>query len=110
MTKYSIVFLLIITSSCTSQRQVATTPTLPNNIVVNGKLFTALFQQQAAEYKALCFQAFNIARFRLDEALKDTSSRPRAIITDIDETMLDNSFYAVHQGLKGKDYDGESWR
>jgi 5'-nucleotidase (lipoprotein e(P4) family) len=32
-----------------------------------------------------------------------------AIITDIDETFLDNSPYAVHQALMGKDYEASSW-
>jgi 5'-nucleotidase (lipoprotein e(P4) family) len=80
-----------------------------NNTVVDGKLFTALFQQQAAEYNALCFQAYNIAKLRLDESLKNKSTKKRALVTDIDETVLNNSAYAVHQALQGKDYDAASW-
>lgn len=79
-----------------------------NGIVPDGKIFTALYQQKAAEYRALCLQAFNIAKLRLD-AYKPASSKPLAIITDIDETVLDNSPYAVHQGLQGKDYEPASW-
>ncbi|MDP4262273.1 MAG: 5'-nucleotidase, lipoprotein e(P4) family [Bacteroidota bacterium] len=63
---------------------------------------------KGAEYKALCLQAYNIARLRLDEALKQPSSKPKAIITDIDETFLDNSPYSVHRALQGKDYDAAS--
>ncbi|HEY6503638.1 MAG TPA: 5'-nucleotidase, lipoprotein e(P4) family, partial [Chitinophagaceae bacterium] len=68
------------------------------------------FQQRAAEYKALCIQAYNIAHLRLEEALKIPSAKPKAIITDIDETFLDNSPYAVHRALQGKDYDSPSWQ
>jgi predicted secreted acid phosphatase len=34
------------------------------------KLLPVLWQQYAAEYRALCYQAFNIAGLRLNEALK----------------------------------------
>lgn len=81
-----------------------------SSLVPDGKLWSSLFQQKAAEYKALCLQAYNIARLRLDEALKNPSGRPKAVVTDIDETFLDNSPYAVHQALKGKDYDALSWQ
>ena len=106
-----IVFLLLVTSvSCHNARKVADSNinTAAPGIVINGKLFTAVFQQRAAEYRALCFQAFNIARLRLDQALQRTVKRP-AVITDIDETVLDNSPYAVHQALLGKDYDQTEW-
>ncbi len=72
-------------------------------------MWASLYEQKAAEYKALCLQAYNIARLRLDEALKQPLIKPRAIITDIDETVLDNSPFAVHMSLQGKDYDGNSW-
>ena len=81
-----------------------------NNLTSNGKLFTSAFQQQAAKYKALCFQAYNTATLRLDQAISNsTSTLPKAVITDIDETILDNSPYSVHRALSGKDYEPTSW-
>jgi len=77
--------------------------------VIDGKLWSSLFEQKAAEYRALCLQAYNIARLRLDEALLQPSSKPIAIITDIDETFLDNSPFSVHQALQGKDYEVAAW-
>lgn len=52
-----------------------------------------LFQQNAAEYKALCYQAFNTAKLMVDLNLADQNIKTtkRAIILDIDETVLDNS-------------------
>ena len=51
-----------------------------------------LFQQTAAEYRALCYQAFNIAKLRLEmDSRKMGLSRQQAIVLDIDETVLDNS-------------------
>ncbi len=59
-----------------------------------------LFMQKAAEFRALAYQAFNIARMRLDadfdkKNLKKLSKAERrmtrAVVVDIDETVLDNS-------------------
>ncbi|HEX8247432.1 MAG TPA: 5'-nucleotidase, lipoprotein e(P4) family [Pyrinomonadaceae bacterium] len=57
-----------------------------------------LFMQKAAEYRALAYQAFNIAEMRLDADEKDRKKlpsaerrKPRAIVVDVDETVLDNS-------------------
>jgi 5'-nucleotidase (lipoprotein e(P4) family) len=53
-----------------------------------------LYQQTAAEYRALCYQAFNIAKIRVDESSKMLGGLKKpAIVVDIDETMLDNSPY-----------------
>jgi 5'-nucleotidase (lipoprotein e(P4) family) len=57
-----------------------------------------LWMQKAAEYRALCYQAFNWARKTLDEDEKTRKKlprgerkKPRAVVVDIDETVLDNS-------------------
>jgi 5'-nucleotidase (lipoprotein e(P4) family) len=104
---YAAAFLVIVSACSTPNR---THNTHPNAGWVNGgKIWSSIFQQQAAEYDALCIQAYNIARFRLDDALLLTHSKPLAIVTDIDETVLDNSPYAVRQGLAGKDYELSTW-
>jgi 5'-nucleotidase (lipoprotein e(P4) family) len=55
-------------------------------------VMATLFQQHAAEYRALSYQAFNLARIVLERDLRDDNvNSPRAIIVDIDETLLDNS-------------------
>ncbi|MDB5198248.1 MAG: acid phosphatase [Chitinophagaceae bacterium] len=108
MKKISIVVWFVI-AACTTSKQISKTPSLPQNIAVTGKVFASLYQQRAAEYRALCLQAFNIARLRVDENLQMTPGKPKAIITDIDETILDNSAYEVHQTLQGKDYESASW-
>src|SRR6186713_3170495 len=59
-----------------------------------------LYMQKAAEYRALAYQAFNLARWQLDADLKGKNKddiakaerkKPRAVVVDIDETVLDNS-------------------
>jgi 5'-nucleotidase (lipoprotein e(P4) family) len=108
MKKYFILITALVLGCTTARQQTGNTVASPN-LTADGKLFTALFQQRAAEYKALCFQAFNIAHIRVDEALAQPQSKPLAIVTDIDETVLDNSAYDVKQSLQGKDYEQKSW-
>lgn len=67
-------------------------------------LYATLFQQQAAEYRALCYQAFNLAEMQLLDAIKQQSTKPKAIITDIDETILDNSPYQAAAIVGGFGY------
>ncbi|MFC4261788.1 5'-nucleotidase, lipoprotein e(P4) family [Ferruginibacter yonginensis] len=81
---------------------------LPQNISLNGKLFSSLFQQRAAEYRALCLQSYNMAKWRIDSYVSN-NDKPKAIITDIDETILDNSPYAVHAAFGGSEYTLDSW-
>lgn len=52
-----------------------------------------LWQQHSAEYRALCEQAYNYARLSLDAMLDTTTAdvSTLAIVTDLDETVIDNS-------------------
>lgn len=65
-----------------------------------------LWFQTAAENRALQYQAFNIARIVLDQDLSRPSkdSKKRAIIVDVDETILDNSRYEGKMILEKKEY------
>ena len=109
MKKIYFIFAIVILGAFIVPKKITSGTLVSDNIAVTGKLFTSLYQQHAAEYKALCFQAYNIARLRIDESLQQASSKKRAIITDIDETILDNSPFAVHQALQGKEYDFTAW-
>jgi 5'-nucleotidase (lipoprotein e(P4) family) len=80
------------------------------SIANGGKTWASIYQQRAAEYKALCFQAYNIAKMRLDIALKKHHSKPYAIVTDIDETLLDNSPYDAQRALNNLNYDTTTWK
>lgn len=97
--------LLLPLSSCVSSKKVQT------NELPFAKVYTAAWMQRSAEYEALCYQAFNGARFYLQQSLElqQEDSKPLAIVTDIDETVLDNSPNAVHLGLQGKLFEPDAW-
>jgi len=111
---------ILFLNACSPAKKVATTTAVNTNTPINstantsiandGKVWASLWQQRAAEYKALCFQAYNIARQRVDEGVKRISTKPLAIVTDIDETLLDNSPYDAKRGLQNLDYSDETWK
>ncbi|MDR6940269.1 5'-nucleotidase, lipoprotein e(P4) family [Mucilaginibacter pocheonensis] len=109
-------FAILFLTACSSTKKVSTTTNtaIPVNgnisIANDGKVWASLWQQRAAEYKALCFQAYNIARQRVDEGVKRVGTKPLAIVTDIDETLLDNSPYDAKRGLQNLDYDDKTWK
>lgn len=70
-----------------------------------------LWQQHAAEYEALCYQAYNIGERRLDELVdvNKTYDKPLAVVMDIDETVLDNSSYNATLIKNKMLYSKKSW-
>ena len=75
------------------------------------KEYPILWQQQSAEYRALCYQAFNIASLRLNGLIKNKITNKRlAIITDLDETILDNSYHQAELIKKNEEYTNKSWK
>ena len=80
------------------------------SIANGGKVWASLYQQRAAEYKALCFQAYNLAKLRLNEALKHKGKKPLAVVTDIDETLLDNSPQDAVRAINNQEFDIQTWK
>lgn len=77
----------------------------------NPKTLPVLWQQTAAEYRALCYQAFNLARLRIDEIPeKELKEGHLAIITDLDETILDNSFREAQLILDHQEHSSSNWK
>jgi acid phosphatase len=70
-----------------------------------------LYMQTAAEYRACCYQAYNVARRRLGELLADApvnGKRP-AVVMDLDETVLDNAGYQAMLLRSRLTYDQRLW-
>jgi predicted secreted acid phosphatase len=54
-------------------------------------VMATLWFQRSAEYRALCYQAYNLAELRIKEYLAHPNSeKPAAVIFDIDETLLES--------------------
>jgi 5'-nucleotidase (lipoprotein e(P4) family) len=73
-------------------------------------VMSTLWMQASAEFRALCYQAFNLARMNLDKFLASYSgTKPVAVIVDADETVIDNGAYEAF--LIGQDfgYSSKTW-
>lgn len=68
-----------------------------------------LWQQSAAEYRALTYQAYNIARDQLALQMKRAQGDKLAIVLDLDETVLDNSPYQGMTILEDQGFTPKSW-
>nr|WP_044549177.1 5'-nucleotidase, lipoprotein e(P4) family [Serratia liquefaciens] len=64
--------------------------------------------QQSGEYQALTHQAFNSARLAFDQA-KVAPGKKKAVVVDLDETMLDNSPYSGWQAQQGQPFAAATW-
>jgi 5'-nucleotidase (lipoprotein e(P4) family) len=67
------------------------------------------WQKMSAEYYALCIQAYNMAKLKIDKALINSSKEPLAIIADIDETVLNNLPYNEMLIETGESFSQKTW-
>ena len=78
----------------------------------NPLLWAMAYKQTAAEFYALCHQAYNLARMRIDIALAGhkPGDRPLAVITDMDNTILHALSYWGYLINEGRDFfDDAIW-
>src|SRR5712691_6392400 len=70
-----------------------------------------LWQQASGERRALSYQAFALARMMLDRDLKMNRRlrTPRAIVVDLDETILDNGLYQGMQVRNHVNFNQKDW-
>ncbi len=94
-------FLLVLLSvalfSCTNvqqQKQVYTSLASGKKPADNALLMATLYNYYAAEYQALCYQAYNVAKERVTQLHNEFPEKKNmAVVLDIDETVLNNSPY-----------------
>lgn len=75
----------------------------------NRSLDATLYMQTAAEYRASCYQAYNLAAARLDELIKGGAGK-FAVVMDLDETVLDNSRFQAMLLKNGLAWDKDLWK
>ena len=103
--KIIILLSLLIISSCS------------NNVnkkknIDSSSLLSINYMQTSAEVRALYYQAFNIAKFKLDNYLKlkvkddnlDKENKKDAIIVDVDETIVVTIPYNAINMMKSRNY------
>ena len=93
-------------------------PCNPGHTILNATLWV----QSSAEFRAVSTQTFAAARRALDEALADPArvgateetnadpNQPPAIVTDVDETVLDNTPFEARMIQAGRTYEAPAWK
>ena len=121
-------FLLLITIAAAGCAARATPVAVPETGTRTGgvaapheNLNAVLWMQTALEYEATAVQAYRLGQVQLDAALKDprwnaaieqpgdASALPPAVILDIDETVLDNSYYQARLVRDGTVFANDTW-
>ena len=114
---------LVAVASCASHSSVQTTTVAPTTSTApsHENLNAVVWMQTAQEYEASAIQAYRLAMLQLDAALKDptwtaaleqtgdASKLPPAVVLDIDETVLDNSFFQARLVRDRAVYSAERW-
>ncbi len=66
--------------------------------------------RDSAEHRALFLQVFRTAAAHVDREAARREPGTWAVVTDVDETVLDNSLYQLERERQGLGFTSESWR
>ncbi|MBA2303018.1 MAG: hypothetical protein H0W08_10330 [Acidobacteria bacterium] len=119
----STLLVALAIAGCAShgQQAPATGAAPPASSGAHENLNAVNWMQTALEYEASALQAYRLAQIQLDTALADrswtaaieqtgdASALPPAVILDIDETVLDNSYYQARMIRDGTAFATVTW-
>jgi 5'-nucleotidase (lipoprotein e(P4) family) len=112
---------IILASSNCAARQAPLATTAGVTPPAHENLNAVLWVQAALEYEASAIQAYKLAQVRLDQAIADRSwtaaveqqtdpsALKPAVIVDVDETVLDNSYYQARMIRDTTSYNTSTW-
>lgn len=100
--------LLTLTARAQNLTAQAAQPAQADNEYQTGAV---LWQQSSAEARALQYQAFALARLMLDRDLRANArlKRKRAVVVDVDETVLDNSSPQAELVINRQAFNSAGW-
>jgi len=102
-----LIFTLALSSCCNSNTSKTASHKQQNDYLT----MSILWYQRASECRALYYQAFNYAKHSLVANLADSNNdKPKAVVVDIDETVLDNSPFEAYSIRTGKAYSAKLWQ
>ncbi|MEM7163921.1 MAG: HAD family acid phosphatase [Planctomycetota bacterium] len=117
----AVVLLILVAAAITAVPGAADEPAPSHTAAPHELLHATLWMQRSAEYRAICLQTFQWGKALVDQGLSDNSwhaaleedtgpsDKPTAIIVDVDETLLDNSFYEARLVRDEQEYSSKSW-
>jgi 5'-nucleotidase (lipoprotein e(P4) family) len=123
MTKTSRHWITIAVLGCVLAILLAASSVLHNTPPANllpERIYAAnLWMQTSAEYRAICLQTFRIALSQVQKTVENASHREgrsvaddgkrMAVVTDLDETILDNSRFRSEVAIRGLRSSPQLW-
>ncbi|HJZ67666.1 MAG TPA: 5'-nucleotidase, lipoprotein e(P4) family [Blastocatellia bacterium] len=102
--------LLLVILTLTIPSKTATPP-IPEQADNEYQIGGVLWQEASAESRALQYQAYTLGRLMLDRdfRLYQKSRLKRAVVVDVDETVLDNSRYQAELIVNRQPFTSASW-
>lgn len=121
--RFALLVALALASGCAARDSSSTPPGAADRRTAVGdeNLNAVLWIQSALEYRASALLAYRTAQHQLDVALNTPSwtaaieqpdsspALPPAVIVDVDETVLDNSFYQARMARNRTAYSEQTW-
>jgi 5'-nucleotidase (lipoprotein e(P4) family) len=102
-----LILIVFVLSSCAVKR----TGNISSAENQDPLLLSVLWFQKSAEMKALYYQGYNIAKRSLAQKLiTSPGNKLKAVIMDIDETILDNSPSEAYQILNNVPFTDQLWK
>lgn len=120
MIRHAVLATLALSIGCAT-RTPPQTAGMPAAGAPHENLNATLWVQTAIEYEATALQAYRLAQLQLDTALADptwtaaieqqgdASRLPPAVVVDVDETVLDNSYYQARMIRDNTLYSSKTW-
>ena len=103
--KYIFPLLFLLAGSLPALAQPPAKTPLPADTIMD----TTLWVQTSAEYRAIAEEVYAVATEKLLAIAKRKYIRPIAVVVDVDETILDNSAFQVHQIQAWKGFNPIDW-
>lgn len=103
--------LFLVSASTISVAKEVNQPTYTDAELNQQSVMAVLWTQVSGEYRALSYQAFNVAKMSLDNYLATHKGNKKvAIVVDADETVINNSAYNAWLISQGKSYSQPTWQ
>ncbi len=97
----------LLLSGCAPHQQAAAPETAQQKLTEQ-TVFAVNWMQQSGEISALSYQAFNTAETAFTQARAEAGLK-KAVVVDLDETMIDNTAYAGWQIKHGQPFTDATW-
>ena len=107
--KYCLAILLVLFNF--SNPNFGNTENNPQHDLNQQNVLAVLWTTTSAEYRALCYQCYNLATVQLQQALAKykKSDKPLAVVVDCDNTVLFDGPFQAYLIERGINYNSKDW-